>query len=226
MSIRWWATFGYLIVGGLSLALLAMPSVRLPSDDVGWLRRFPSPEIVPGIRLSQTFEMTTDGLRAVEVWPIVVGRVSGEILMELLDVTGNDDRLIRISSVRAADVAGADPYRFEFTPVPDSEDRVYQLDVTASGANPAAGIAVWATKGERYAGGSMLVNGVPRWADMAFKAHAPAPSGLQLLTAGAAGSGLSRGHVVLAAIAASWIALGVFLRSFTRMSDDSTEGAL
>jgi len=221
-----WVTFAWLIAGAFSLAVLATPIVRLPSDDVGLLRRFTSPEIVPGIRLSQTFEMTADGLRAVEVWPIVVGQVSGDIMMELFDVTENDDRLMRIFRARAADVAAADPYRFEFTPIPDSENRVYQLDVTTSSTNRASGIAIWATKGERYAGGSMLVNGVPRWADVAFRADAPVPSGLQLLTAVAVGSGLSRGHVVLAALAASWIALGVFLRAFTRMSDDSREGAL
>lgn len=226
LSLRRWATLAWLIVGAVSLTMLAMPIVRLPSDDVGLLRRFSSPEIAPDIRLSQTFEMSADGLRAVEFSPVGVGQVSGEIRMELHDITGRDDRLMRTTDVSAADVVGVESYRFEFSPVLDSKNRIYQLDLTAPDARPAEGVAVWATKGERYAGGSMLVNGVPRWADMAFKAHAPAPSGLQLLTAGAAGSGLSRGHVVLAALAASWIALGVFLRAFTRMSDDSGEGAL
>jgi hypothetical protein len=220
LSLRRWATFAWLIVGALSLAMLAMSIVRLPSDEVGLLRRFPSPEIAPDIRISQTFEMTTDGLRDVEFSAVAIGQVSGDIRMELHDITGHDDRLMRSADVGAADVVGVESYRFEFSPVLDSRNRIYQLDLTASGTNPADGVAVWATKGERYTGGTMLVNGVPRWADMAFKAHAPAPSGLQLLTAGAVDSSVSRGHVVLAAFAAVWIAFGLFLRAFSRIPDD------
>jgi len=206
--------------------MLATPVVRLPSDELGLLRKFPSPEINPDIRLSQTFDMTADGLRAVEFSAVAIGQVSGEIRLELHDITGHEDRLIRSADVGAADVVGVEPYRFDFSPVADSKDRVFRLDLTASSASPAEGVAVWATKGERYSGGTMLVNDNPRWADMAFRVYAQVPTGLQLLAARSLGSGSSRGQVVLGALTASWIALGVFLSAFSGMPDDKMRGGL
>lgn len=219
------ATLTWVIVGVVYLVALALPTAWLPSDDLG-LRRFRTPEITTGMPLAQTFEMTADGLQAIEFYATPTReRVSGDIRLELWDVTGGPDRLVRSAEVEAADLVSAFSYRFEFPPVLDSNNRIYRLDLITSGASPAQGVALLATKGERYAGGTLLVNGMIRWADLAFETYAPAPSGLALLLA-TGRSVPSRGHFVLAAFAANWIALGVLLHAFSRMSDDTRQGTL
>lgn len=200
--------------------LLAAPSVTLPGDDLG-LRRFQTPQLAPDVLLGQTFNMTGDGLYAVEVFPTPVGeRVSGYVLFVLYDIT-DESRLIRVRSadVRAEDLIKASSYRFEFPPVLDSEDRSYRLDLVPSAITPAEGVAFWATKGERYAGGSLRINNQDRWADMAFRAYAPAPSIWRLLMT-LRETNPVRGHIVIAVFVAVWLLLGLMLRGIAGMSDE------
>ena len=58
------------------------------------------------------------------------------------------------------------------TAIPDSRDIIYQLDILSSPEAPSRGVALRATKGERLANGVLLINGVERWADLAFETDA------------------------------------------------------
>lgn len=170
-AAAWWLMpIGY----GL---LFVMPSVMLPGDNLG-IRRFRTPPLGPNIRLGQTFVMPTDGLHAIDVSPVGAGtRPAGDVLFELYELhdAGFERVATRVRSleVPAEDLLGGSSYGFDFTPILDSKDRTYRLDLVPS---PAQGVAFWATKGERYPGGRMQVNGRERWADLVFRVHAPIPS--------------------------------------------------
>jgi len=219
-SVPGWV-FAWVVVGIVFVGALTVAGGSLPSDDLG-LRRFQTPEIATTATPSQTFTMTADGFHAIELFPTSTdGAVSGDVRLELHD--GPASRLMRRADVRAADLVETPTYRFEFAPLQDSEGKRYRLDVLASEVNPPTGVALLATKGARYAGGTMLLNGRERWADLAFRTFAPAEqsgwSRLMVMSAGK--SGLSRGHVILAALIAYWMAIGVVLRTLWRLPHDT-----
>jgi hypothetical protein len=190
-------------------ALLATPSVGLPGDSLG-LRRFQTPQLSPGILLGQTFTMPGDGLYAVEVLPVAVGeQVSGSVSFVLYDVTGGGATRVRGAAVTADSVIKLPSYRFEFPPIGDSADHTYRLDIALAEAE---GVAFWATQGERYPGGSMRVNSQERWADLGFRAYAPAPSIGQLLMT-IRGDHPVRGNIVMGACTAIWLLLGLLVRT-------------
>lgn len=211
VAAAWLAWF---TLGAVGVMALAMPSVRLPSDDLG-LRRFQTPELASGIRLSQTFQMTADGFHAIELSAAAVGTpVIGTIRLELHDLTGHGDALLGAADVSASDLVRAPSYRFEFLPIPTSKNTPYRVDVVSSDTQNAEGVALWATKGERYAGGAMLINDIPRWADLAFKTYAPAPSRWRALM----NMPSPRRQIVVTAIGANWILLGLIVGALSRMS--------
>ena len=65
----------------------------------------------------------------------------------------------------------------------------------------------------------MLINERERWADLAFRTVAPAgQSGwTRLMAMPASAFGVSRGHVILMALALYWIAFGLVLRALSRL---------
>ena len=199
--------------------VLSTPSVRLPKDDLG-LRRFETPDIASDVRLAQTFTMTADGLQAIEVFPAAPhGNVSGYVRLELHDITLDQGaRVLHAAEVQAAHLVKTPSYRFEFPPILESKDRVYRLELVSSAAMPAEGVAFWATKGERYDGGELLINGAPRWADLAFRTHAPAPSIWRLLMT-LRQTNPVRGHLVLVAFAVVWLLSGLVLRAIAGLAD-------
>ena len=210
-----WAVVAWWGVPVVVAALLATSSVTLPGDNLGF-RRFQTPQLGPGMVVGQTFYMTGHGLHAVEVFPVAVGeRVSGSVPFELYDVTG--DRVTRVyEAVVSADRLIQSPsYRLEFPPIGNSADRSYRFDIAPAQAE---GIAFWATKGERYAGGSMHINNQSRWADLAFLADAPAPSIWRLLMT-LRETHPVRGNIVIGSVAAIWLLLGLLLRGITGTPD-------
>jgi hypothetical protein len=200
--------------------ILVTPSITLPGDDLG-IRRFQTPQLARDVLLGQTFTMTGDGLYAIEVFPTAVGeRASGCVLFVLYGGT-DENRLTRVRSadVRAEDLIKAPSYLFEFPPILNSEDRSYRLDLAPSAITPAEGVAFWATKGERYAAGRLRINNQDRWADLAFRAYAQAPSiGRLFMTL--RDTNPVRGHIVIVSFVAVWLLLGLMLHATARMSDE------
>jgi hypothetical protein len=210
------AWIAWTAVGVVSLLLLATPSVTLPAADLG-IRRFLTPDVRPGTRLSQTFTMTTSGLSAVEFSAAPAGeRVAGRLRLTLVDVTRdpNANAVLRSAEVAAVDLVRAPRYRFEFVPVADSKQRLYRLDVASADTQPASGVALRATKGERYPAGSLFVNGIWRWADLAFKADAPAPS-IGRMVVDWRPADRWRRTVAIAGLLAGWLALGAVFQALS-----------
>lgn len=199
---------------------LALPVVWLPYDQLG-IRRFVSPEIAPGMTVSQIFEMTGNGLQGVRLSPTAVGQVSGNVRLELHDLTGHGDTLIRSATVPAASLVRSPTYLFEFPPIGDSKDRPYRLDVVSEDASGPHGVALQATRGAGYGGGAMVINDIGRWADLAFEVDAPAPSGLRALVGAGAGWRAARGVVVVVLFAVIWALLGVLFRALSGLWDDT-----
>lgn len=201
--------------------LLVMPSIMLPGDNLG-VRGFQTPPLGPNLRLGQTFLMTVDGLRAIEIFPVPVGgRLRGDVLFELyeIDAAGYGRRVSRVRSQEVAveELLTGLSYRFEFAPILDSRDRTYRLDLVAS---PAEGVAFWATKGDRYRGGRMHANSRERWADLAFRVHASTPSIWGRLRALHERSAV-RAYVVATALVGLAVLLPVGLRALTGLASES-----
>jgi hypothetical protein len=162
--------------------------------------------------------MTGNGLRAIEVRPVAAsGRVSGDVRFELYEVRDGQLFLVRTGEVLAEDVLRGPSYRFEFVPISDSKDRTYRLDLVSA---PAQGVAFWATKGDRYDGGSMHANGRDRWADLAFRADAPAPSIFSRFLALRA-THPARAYLLIVALTAVWVLLGLVLRRLATIPPES-----
>ncbi len=201
-----------------SALLLVMPSVTLPGDNLG-IRGFRTPPLGPDIRVGQTFVMPVDGLRAIDVFPAIVGNgPAGDVSFELYEVhdVGRERRVTRIRSLQvpAAFRLRGPSYRFAFAPILDSRDRTYRLDLVASGAT---GVAFWATRGERYPGGRMHANGRERWADLAFRVHAPVATVWERLMALHERSP-ARVYAVVAALAGLALLAPLVLRTLTGMT--------
>lgn len=212
LRLAWWS------VPILYAVLLASPSVTLPADGLG-IRRFQTPPLDPELCLGQTFTMPVDGLHAIEVFPAAAGdHVSGDVRFELYEIHSTGEPiLVRATEVLAEEVVWGSSYRFEFAPIPNSRDRRYRLDLVAA---PAEGVAFWATMGDRYEGGSLHANGRERWADLAFRVHAPAPSIWgRFMTLRETNP--VRAYLVIASFTAIWLLLGFVLRTLPTLLPES-----
>ena len=210
-SIPAWV-WAWALVGVVCVVALTTRTAALPSDGLG-VRRFLVP-IDETTTLSQTFVMTADRLHAIDVLAATTAEpVSGDLRFELYDIS-RSVVLVHRADVPAEDVVRAATYRLEFPLFEQSARVVYRLDVLASPSRPATGVALWATKGRRYAGGAMFINERERWADLAFTTISPAGRSIwrRLMDAPPARHGVPLGPVVIGALIGYWIALGVVLR--------------
>jgi hypothetical protein len=202
------------LVGLALVATLTRPAVTLPADDLG-LREFVVP-IEGETAVSQTFVMTADGLRAVAVEPAALTAApSGSIRFEL---TEEGSGVVRSGDVAAASLLASDSYSVEFPPIDDSKDGAFRLELMSSATDPARGIGVRATKGARYAGGAMQINGRDRWADLAFSVEAPGARSTwdRLMAMASPPPGVSSRPVVVTALALYWLVAGFVLRTIWR----------
>lgn len=213
MSVARWTRAGWWLLPVILALLLSAPSVVLPGDGLG-IRRFQTPPIGPSLRISQTFSMTGDGLHAIEVLPVAPAeRAAGDVRFELYEVRNDQLIPVRIAQVLADEVLDDPSYRFEFVPIPDSRDRVYRLDLVAAPAQ----VAFWATRGDRYEGGSLHANGRERWADLAFRTYAPAPPiWNRFLALGRTNP--VRAYAAGTALVLAWLLLGVVLRTLPTLT--------
>lgn len=183
---------------------LAIDVPILPGNSLG-VRRFLTPALGADLTLAQTFKMTADGLRAIELHVTPAeGHPSGDVRLVLSDVTGSSV-VARESTVSAASLVRGGSYRFEFSPIVGSKDRLYRFELDATDMNSA--VKLWATRGDPYEDGALLANGRPRWADLAFQTFAPTRSLWRV-----AWSEAPRGRIALGALAGAWILLGLLFR--------------
>jgi hypothetical protein len=215
------AWFGaWAIIGIGFLLALMLPAVRVPSDQSG-LRPF-SIEIDDRVMISQTLTMVADQFHAIEISAFQVGEaVSGNVEFALYDVT-DGGRLLRRAEVPAADVVRMPVFRFEFAPIPkETVDQIYRLDVRASPAHPARGIALLATKGEGYDEGTLSINERERWADLTFTTFARGGRSplRRVMEASSARLGPYFAPTVVLALAGYWLALGAVLHAWSRWSE-------
>jgi hypothetical protein len=208
-----WIVGGAFVAAAAALSLTSRPVV-LPADDPG-LRRFQVP-VTPEMTVSQTFAMTADGLHAVEFQPAAVSDApSGNLTYELTEAGSG---VVRHGSIPVVGALSSSPYTVEFEPIEDSKDAMYRFELLSSPSEPARGIAVWATKGDRYVGGALQINGRDRWADLGFKALAPGARSAweRLVSMQSPPPGLSSRGVILAGLAAYILMCGFVLRAVSR----------
>jgi hypothetical protein len=205
---------GWTLVTAAAIISLTVPPLALPADDLG-LRRFQVP-VNPEMTVSQTFAMTADGLHGVEFQPEAAGDApSGSLTYELVE---SGSGVVRQGQISVARALSSSPYTVEFEPIDDSKDAMFRFELLSSPSEPARGIAVWATKGDRYRGGALQINGRDRWADLGFKALAPGARSdwERLVSMQSPPPGISARTVILVAFAAYMLMCGFVLRAVSR----------
>jgi len=207
LALAVWAAAG--LVAALALS---RPARVLPERELG-LRRFATPEVTSARHFAQTFDMTANGLEAIDIETAGSGTAAtGDIQLSLIDTTvSGSESIVRAAAVPSAQVLRESSFRFQFAPVANSDRRAYRLEIAAT--QPASGVALRATKGDGYSRGSLLVNGRTRWADLAFRTHAPTHSRWTMLWRRPSEAGRPPGWVAVMAFMASWIAAAALLRS-------------
>ena len=203
-----WAGLGIVLVYSLTLPIATLPG------NGAWLRRFETPEIVPGRVLDQTFTMNRDGLTAIEFALVPVGPPARDISLTLLDVTvAGAERVVAADAIRVHALGDRQSFGFAFDPIAGSRFHTYQLEV--SGTDGPSGYALVATKGDRYAGGTMGVNDRARWGDLVFQTFVSPPVGSTWTTLWTrrGESGRASGKLILALLGLNWVAVGFLLRA-------------
>ena len=191
--------------GGLLLLVAAGAgafSGPAPTGDRLGLRRFVTPEVAGATRISEQFVMNRAGLQAIAVRAAAVGRVDGEISVELWQVRTHTASIVRRGVLRASDLVASDAYQFTFPPLSNSKDTMYRLVLASSSERPSHGVAFWATKGDRLHGATLMYGTIPRWADLAFRTDTVPPPPLRPAAV-----------LALAVLGVSWGAFVLFLMS-------------
>lgn len=193
------------------------PTEWLPSNTPA-LRRFQTPEVRAGIEIAQTFVMPADGFHAIEFRAAPAGPdASGDVRVTLVDATGHEYRPVHVFDVPAAELTRASSYRLEFPPMHGSRNTPFRLEFTSSSSRAGDGVTLLATRGRGYGGGTLEINGVPRWADLAFRTYAPVPARWRLLLSN------GNGWLVLAGLGVTWALLGFVFRGIARLAQEQDQ---
>jgi hypothetical protein len=202
------ANVAWAVAGAALAAMLLLPHATM-GDSLGW-RRALTPPVTRQMVAAQRFRMDAQGLSAVEFHAVADGPAAGSYQLTLRDRT--DPGVTRTSVVPAAILAGARTFVFRFAPIEASAGRDFELEVAPAPANPGRGIALRITRGDRIEHGGLLLNGVPRWASLAFSTHTATKPPMQALL-DARTSDRPPGWLAIAALAVGWVALGFALRA-------------
>jgi hypothetical protein len=183
-------------------------------DRLG-LRRFLTPEITGTTRVGQHFAMSNGGLSAIELRPAAVGEVAGVLRFTLV----NENRIVHTAELPAADFVRDERFTFVFPPQPDSRGRDYELYIDSSPEQPATGVALWATRGDRVPGAWLIINSASRWASLAFQTHTPNSTPLIYRVVQSSGARRVRLLFVLGCLIGTWLLVGVILRAIATMPE-------
>ena len=202
------ATAVWLVVGVALVALLVTPPSS-SGESLG-IRRFHTAPISTKYTVSQRFRAHAARLNRIDVRPVVVGDPRGTIVVALHDLDTSTP--IAVREVGAAAFAAMSVYRVDFSPVADSRGHAFELDFSSSVHDPSGGVALWATKRTPAEGEALAVNGVPRWAVLAFQTHSATRSHLWELVHAPGVSDRPPKWLALAGFGISWLLIGVVLQ--------------
>lgn len=172
------ALFGTLAAGevyGLFVRETGVPRVDR-GPDARLVGEIAGPAIV-----AQTFSVGVDGLDGITVEARPFGdAVAGTVVFDVAQIDPLDPRLAASLQVTplyrilhpARDVVRASRHRVGFPPIAGSRGRLYRLEVRVPDAPPGQGLGLWATRGQAYRGGVLVVNGREVWGDLVFQASA------------------------------------------------------
>ncbi len=157
--------------------------------------------------------MSESGLNGIDFDAVQVGPPSGQILLRLLTLSDTGEAATAGErAVPAGEVAGRPAFQWAFIPLENSQFERYRFEVTATDNS---GLALLATRGDRYPGGSLTANGRSRWADLLFQTSSSVPvsSVFEALWVKRAGPGRASGRLILTLLAVNWIAMGFLFRA-------------
>lgn len=135
--------------------------------------KFLAGEVSGGTVVSQTLWLDAPGFHRIRIYAEPFSEsVTGDVVFTLKEVTPHAEReLYRIVRPAAA-VVQDDAFDIDFPALAQSEGRRYRIDVRAPNTPVGHGVGLWATNGERHAGGALFIDGKEQWGDLAFDAFA------------------------------------------------------
>ncbi|MCL5026742.1 MAG: hypothetical protein M1531_09670 [Chloroflexi bacterium] len=156
---------------------------RLVRDQNGTVTRTRLPDVVQTVSdmvpgeiwgtqtVGQTFRSNLPNLAAVELSLATYARpVTGSVVFHLRQSPEAESDL-RTVEIQAGTVVDNAWRRFEFEPIADSAGKSYYFFLDAPSSVSGKAITMWATSGDAYADGTMMVNHQPASGDLAFRTY-------------------------------------------------------
>ena len=154
--------------------------------------------------------MNQANLNGIEIRPAQVGAPAGALHLTLTEVRSG--RVVRSAEISAAELVRNRSFLFAVDRVAGSYGQWFELTVASSLHQPAGGVALWTTRGERLKNARFTINGVERWGTLAFRTRTPSTTSLIGRLAESSGAARARQLLILSGLVTVWALVGVILR--------------
>ncbi|HHE76834.1 MAG TPA: hypothetical protein ENL27_02540 [Candidatus Parcubacteria bacterium] len=142
----------------------------------------PSPSIIKGVTLGQTFVPTRDGLSQIEVMMGTYDRENNKDIEFSLWSLAPQKKLLRKIKFNASTVKNNLFHKFSFPPVRQSKEKKFCFQLSSPGSTPENSICVWLNRKNIYPQGEFLYNEHQQPADVVFRSYAQRPIIAELRT--------------------------------------------
>jgi hypothetical protein len=187
-------------------------------------------EVAGGVSIRQTFRMAAGGLDGITVHVRPSGMEhAGPVILELAeagdDPAGAADAPVYRAVVDTRRVVDDPTFTWQFTPLDDSDGRLYALRVSMPAAPFGHGVSLLATRDEHYLDGRFWFDGREQWGDLVLETSARRATTFQRFEHALRDKPWwLRSRVTFGLLFAFYnLALGVVLWTFLAAQDESAE---
>ncbi|MDY7991476.1 hypothetical protein UY286_10735 [Paenibacillus polymyxa] len=127
-------------------------------------------EITDGMEIGQSFYSNLNNLSGFSIKLATYARINqGDVIIGIRKYGENSD--IYSTTVKAESLPDNTFYDVRFPPIKFSKDKEYYIFVKSSGGIPGKSITAYKSTKDAYAEGYLLINGVEKQGDLAFKVY-------------------------------------------------------
>jgi len=135
----------------------------------------PSPPIIKGVSLGQTFLAKRNGLAKIEVMMGTYGRENNrDIEFSLWELRPNK-KLVRKIIVNARRIRNNLYNEFKFKPISDSQGKMFYFQFSSPDSTKDNAVCCWLNNKNIYSNGQFILNGAQQKADIVFRIYAQRP---------------------------------------------------
>jgi len=135
----------------------------------------PSPPIIQGVTIGQTFIAQRNGLTKIEVMMGTYGRENDKDVEFTLWELNPGKKLVRKIIVNARTIRNNLFNEFKFDPVPHSRGRKFYFQFSSPASTKGNAVCCWLNKKDIYSAGELVLNGQPQNSDIVFRTYAQRP---------------------------------------------------